>query len=158
MKILVLNAGSSSLKYALYETSPDAVASDSDQLLGEGLVERVTTMPEALKTAFADLTPLLRGEKITGVGHRVVHGATFPGSIVIDAGVEAAIDKLSELAPLHNPRSLAAYRAALAHVPDAIQPFTRHCPGMRMRTRFRPSISPGKRFAVTVSMAFRIGR
>jgi len=120
MKILVLNAGSSSLKYALYETSPDAVASDSDQLLGEGLVERVTTMPEALKTAFADLTPLLRGEKITGVGHRVVHGATFPGSIVIDAGVEAAIDKLSELAPLHNPRSLAAYRAALAHVPDAI--------------------------------------
>ena len=36
MKILVLNAGSSSLKYALYETSPEAIASDSDRLLGEG--------------------------------------------------------------------------------------------------------------------------
>jgi acetate kinase len=120
MKILVLNAGSSSLKYALYETSPEAVASDTDQLIREGLIERVSTMPEALKTAFADLDPVLGGERIAGVGHRVVHGGTFPSAMVIDAGVESAIDKLSELAPLHNPRSLAAIRAARVHVPDAI--------------------------------------
>jgi acetate kinase len=119
MKILVLNAGSSSLKYALYETSPEAIASDSDQLLCEGLVERVTTMSEALKTAFADLTPKLGGEAVTGVGHRIVHGGTFPGSMVIDASVENAIDQLSALAPLHNPRALAAYRAAREHVPHA---------------------------------------
>jgi acetate kinase len=119
MKILVLNAGSSSLKYALYETSPEAAASDSDQLLCEGLVERVTTMPDALKTAFADLTPALGGEAVTGVGHRVVHGGTFPGSMIIDASVESAIDQLSALAPLHNPRALAAYRAAREHVPQA---------------------------------------
>jgi len=119
MKILVLNAGSSSLKYALYETSAEAAASDSDQLLCEGLVERVTVMADALKTAFADLTPKLGGEAVAGVGHRVVHGGTFPGSLVIDASVESAIDKLSALAPLHNPRALAAYRAARVHVPHA---------------------------------------
>lgn len=120
MKILVLNAGSSSLKYALYETSPEATASDSDQLLGEGLVERVTTMEGALASAFHDLRPLLHGETIAGVGHRVVHGGAFPGAMVIDANVEQAIDHLSALAPLHNPRSLAAYRAARVHEPRAV--------------------------------------
>ncbi len=120
MKILVLNAGSSSLKYALYETSPEAAAADSDQLLEEGLIERVTSMPDALKTAFAALTPSLGGETVTGVGHRVVHGGTFPESMIIDTAVEQAIDDLSALAPLHNPRSLAAYRAARELVPDAI--------------------------------------
>ena len=120
MKILVLNAGSSSLKYALYETSPEAVASDSDQLLGEGLIERVAGMSDALKTAFADLGPALGGEAVAGVGHRVVHGGTFPGSMIIDAKVESAIDELSALAPLHNPHSLAAYRAAREHLPNAI--------------------------------------
>jgi acetate kinase len=120
MKILVLNAGSSSLKYALYETSPEAAASDSDQLLGEGLIERVTSMPDALKTAFTALTPALGGEPVSGVGHRVVHGGTFPGSMIIDAAVEHSIDELSALAPLHNPRSLAAYRAAREHVPGAV--------------------------------------
>jgi acetate kinase len=120
MKILVLNAGSSSLKYALYETSPEAAASDSDRLLGEGLVERVTNMSDALKTAFAGLAPALGGQIVTGVGHRVVHGGTFPGSTIIDASVESAIDALSALAPLHNPHSLAAYRAAKEHLPNAI--------------------------------------
>jgi acetate kinase len=119
MKILVLNAGSSSLKYALYETSPEAVASDSDQLLGEGLVERVTSMSDAIKKAFIDLTAALGGEPVTGVGHRVVHGGTFPGSVIINAEVERTIDELSALAPLHNPHSLAAYRAAREHLPNA---------------------------------------
>jgi acetate kinase len=89
-------------------------------LLDEGLVERVTNMPDALKTAFAALAPALGGEAVVGVGHRVVHGGTYPESMVIDAGVESTIDALSELAPLHNPRSLAAYRAARERVPDAI--------------------------------------
>jgi acetate kinase len=120
MKILVLNAGSSSLKYALYETSPEAAASDSDQLLGEGLIERVTSMSDALKTAFSELAPALGGETVTGVGHRVVHGGTFPGSMIIDADVEHAIDELSALAPLHNPHSVAAYRAAREHLPNAV--------------------------------------
>jgi acetate kinase len=120
MKILVLNAGSSSLKYSLYETSPEAAASDTDQLLGEGIVDRVTSMSDALKTAFADLAPALSGDTVDGVGHRIVHGGTFPESVVIDASVDSAIDALGELAPLHNPQCLEAYRAAREHLPGAI--------------------------------------
>ena len=116
MKILVLNAGSSSLKYALYETSPETAASDSDKLLSEGLIERVTSMTDALKAASTSLA----GQTIDGVGHRIVHGGSFPGALVIDANIESAIDDLSALAPLHNPRSLAAYRAAREHWPDAV--------------------------------------
>jgi acetate kinase len=115
MKILVLNAGSSSLKYALYE-----MAGDSESLLGEGLIERVTNMNDALRTTFDALAPALGGEAVAGVGHRVVHGGTFPGSLVIDPEVEKAIDDLSSLAPLHNPHNLAAYRAAKQHLPDAV--------------------------------------
>ncbi len=120
MKILVLNAGSSSLKYALYETSREAAASDSDQLLGEGLIERVTSMADALHTAFAALRPMLGTETIAGVGHRVVHGGDFPNSVVIDTAVEQAIDELSALAPLHNPHNLAAYRAAREYLPNTV--------------------------------------
>jgi acetate kinase len=120
MKILVLNAGSSSLKYALYETSTEAAASDSEQLLGEGEIERLTSMSDALKAAFGALATALGGETVSGVGHRVVHGGTFPRSMIIDAAVEHAIDELSVLAPLHNPHSLAAYRAAREHLPNAI--------------------------------------
>ena len=116
MKILVLNAGSSSLKYALYEMSRD-----SDQLLGEGLVERVTIdVPMRFKLLSRRSHLYLSGEAVAGVGHRVVHGGTFPDSLVIDAEVEKAIDELSALAPLHNPHSLAAYRAARQHLPKAI--------------------------------------
>ncbi len=120
MKILVLNAGSSSLKYALYETSPEAIASDTDRLLGEGLVERVSSMAEALKSAFSALGPVLGGEAVAGVGYRVVHGGMFPGSVVIDAAVEQAIDGLSAMAPLHNPHSLAVIRAGREHLPNAV--------------------------------------
>lgn len=120
MKILVLNAGSSSLKYALYETSAEAIASDSDRLLGESLIERITSMSDALQTAFTDLAPALGGEAVAGVGHRVVHGGTIADSVIIDARIERIIDELSALAPLHNPHSLAAYRAAREHLPNAI--------------------------------------
>ncbi|HEY4084813.1 MAG TPA: acetate kinase, partial [Bryobacteraceae bacterium] len=111
MKILVLNAGSSSLKYALYEMS-----GDSERLLGEGLVERVTNMGDAIRTAF----DALGSRDVAGVGHRVVHGGTIPDSVVIDEAVEKKIDELSSLAPLHNPHNLAAYRAAKQHLPDAV--------------------------------------
>jgi acetate kinase len=119
MKILVLNAGSSSLKYALYETSPEAVAADTDILLGQGNVERVTSMSDALRTAFADLSSALQGETIAGVGHRVVHGGSFPGSMLIDEATEREIEALSALAPLHNPHAVAAIRAAREHLPNA---------------------------------------
>src|ERR1700753_471133 len=97
-----------------------AAASDSGELLGEGTIERVTDMSAALRTAFEKLTPLLGGETVAGVGHRIVHGGTYRDSLRIDTGVEKAIDELSALAPLHNPHNLEAYRAAREHLPDAV--------------------------------------
>lgn len=111
MKILVLNAGSSSLKFNLFDTNPD-----SEQLLEKGEVERVTSMADAIGTVFQRLG----ADSVDAVGHRVVHGGDrFHESVIIDAEVEKAIEDLSVLAPLHNPHNLEAYRAARAHLPGA---------------------------------------
>ena len=116
MKILVLNAGSSSLKYDIFETTPERIAANSDQLLGKGTVERVSSMAEALQSVFAQLGP----GPIEAVGHRIVHGGDrFRESMIIDAAVEKGIDELSALAPLHNPHNLEAVRAAREHMPGA---------------------------------------
>ncbi len=113
MRILVLNAGSSSLKFNLFEMSPD-----SEQRLAKGEVERVSGMEDAIKSVFDQLG----AETVEAVGHRVVHGGDlFHQSVIIDAEVEKGIDELSVLAPLHNPHNLEAYRAARDRLPGAIQ-------------------------------------
>jgi acetate kinase len=118
MKILVLNAGSSSLKYDLFETTPERVASNSDQLLGKGEVERVSSMEDALGSVFGRLG----GAAIEAVGHRIVHGGDlFRESTIVDAAVEKGIDELSALAPLHNPHNLEGIRAARARLPGVPQ-------------------------------------
>jgi acetate kinase len=118
MKILVLNAGSSSLKYDLFETTPERIAANSDQLLGKGTVERVSSMGDALKSVFDQV----KDGPIEAVGHRIVHGGDlFRESVIIDAEVEKGIDELSALAPLHNPHNLEAVRAAREHLPEAKQ-------------------------------------
>ncbi len=70
MKILVLNAGSSSLKFDLWETSPQMIAEGSDRLLAQGAVERVASMSDALDSVFRKLNQL----PVDAVGHRIVHG------------------------------------------------------------------------------------
>jgi len=111
MKILVLNAGSSSLKFNLFETNPD-----SEQALAKGQVERVASMADAIKSMFDQLG----STTVEAVGHRIVHGGDrFHQSVIIDAEVEKQIDELSILAPLHNPHNLEAYRAAREHLPAA---------------------------------------
>jgi acetate kinase len=118
MNILVLNAGSSSLKYDLWETSREAIASRGDRLLAKGGVERVSDIYEALKTVFAQLGDA----RVEAVGHRVVHGGDlFLTSVLIDDEVEKGIEDLSVLAPLHNPRNLDGIRAARRHLPDVPQ-------------------------------------
>ncbi len=108
MKILVLNAGSSSLKFDLWDTDPET-------LILKGEVERVDSMATALNEAFNKIG----AAKIDAVGHRVVHGGDrFLASVIIDAEVEHGIDELSALAPLHNPHNLEAIRAARRHLPD----------------------------------------
>ncbi|MDY5212569.1 acetate/propionate family kinase [Intestinibacter sp.] len=144
MKILVLNCGSSSLKYQLIDMENEAV-------LCIGLVERIgiegsiltqkkdgvegkyikeqqmKDHQDAIKLVLEGvLDPTYGGVKdmneINAVGHRVVHGGEkFASSVIITEEVEEAIRKCSELAPLHNPANLMgidAIKAVLPGVPN----------------------------------------
>lgn len=105
MHILVLNAGSSSLKYQLIDT-----AARPEALLARGAAERITDPAEAVAHVLHSVEAI---GPIHGIGHRVVHGgARFWQSVLIDDAVEQAIDDCGRLAPLHNPHNLACYRAA----------------------------------------------
>jgi acetate kinase len=116
VRILVLNAGSSSLKYELWETSTETIRLNRDVRLSEGAVERVKSMADALETAFSRLD----GVTVEAVGHRIVHGGDrYRASVLIDDRVERDIEQLGELAPLHNPHNLEGIRAARAHLPRA---------------------------------------
>jgi acetate kinase len=113
VRILVLNAGSSSLKYHLFDCT-----ADSEKVIDKGTVERLSNMADALRDVFARID----AGAVEAVGHRVVHGGErFAESVVIDAEVEKEIESLSALAPLHNPHSLEAYRAARERLPGIPQ-------------------------------------
>ncbi|SDQ04000.1 acetate/propionate family kinase [Quadrisphaera sp. DSM 44207] len=117
-RVLVVNAGSSSLKHQLREDGA---------VLARGVVERIGSpqVPDhaaALSAALADLEagPGLAG--LVGVGHRVVHGGTaFTAPALVDDAVEAGIEALSSLAPLHNPPQLAGVRALRRLLPSVPQ-------------------------------------
>ena len=140
MKVLVLNCGSSSVKFQLVETDEDSAAAGSDRALAKGLVENIggtailrceaEGKPEVRETAeilehklavervLALLGPngigvIQNRAEIEAVGHRVVHGGEhFQSSVVIDDAVLRAIEDCFELAPLHNPPNVKGYRAA----------------------------------------------
>ncbi|MDH5642191.1 MAG: acetate/propionate family kinase [Nitrospira sp.] len=113
MNILVLNCGSSSIKYQLLDTG-------SVQPLAKGVVERVTE--SEFKAALTTITAGFQNAKIDAVGHRVVHGGgLFHDAREIDAEVINAIRACIPLAPLHNPANLAGIEAALALWPDLPQ-------------------------------------
>jgi acetate kinase len=106
VRILVVNAGSSSLKLRLLD-GHDAVAWSADLPAPRGEVDA-----GAIRDALSDVGP------IDAVGHRIVHGGTDYGSAVrITPGVEAKLAALSDLAPLHQPKSLAALAAVSAALP-----------------------------------------
>ncbi|MCI8327851.1 MAG: acetate kinase [Lachnospiraceae bacterium] len=138
MNILVINCGSSSLKFQLID-------SDSEQVLAKGLCERIgidgrlvyqaaggekeiteVSMPthtEAVKLVLDALINPNTGaikslEEIDAVGHRVVHGGEeFTTSILIDEEVIQAVESVSDLAPLHNPANLIGIRACQQLMP-----------------------------------------
>jgi acetate kinase len=132
MKILVLNCGSSTLKFQLIEILEPG---QSERKLARGIVDRIGSRAsyrfsadgaelEATSTAVADheqavrlvidwlrATPELKS--IDAVGHRVVHGGDrFTTSVLIDDAVIGALEALCEIAPLHNPAALSGIRAA----------------------------------------------
>ena len=101
MIILVLNSGSSSIKYKLFD-----ISDNSEKLLDKGLVERIGLKIPSHKEALEGILNKV-GSKIDAVGHRVVHGGDrFSKSVLIDEDVIKAIEDFTELAPLHNPPSL----------------------------------------------------
>ncbi|WP_062076872.1 acetate kinase [Demequina globuliformis] len=114
---LVLNCGSSSIKYQVVDTT-------KDEPLTVGLVERVTNHAEGVQEIIASLEAPGSGVNVsdlTVVGHRVVQGgAEFSAPTIIDDEVEKKIAMLATLAPLHNPPNLAgisAARHAFPHLP-----------------------------------------
>jgi acetate kinase len=142
MRILVLNCGSSSLKFRLLEVGRKP--GDANRVLVNGAVKGIggtgslelsaegqpkskTSKPvfehtQAIQWMFEGLGQLSGGEdhsiellQVDAVGHRVVHGGEkFSAATIIDEAVEKEIDELIELAPLHNPACLAGIRGARA--------------------------------------------
>lgn len=140
MKILSVNAGSSSLKFQLYEMPEEKV-------LISGLMERIgignsfytikvngekikkevelNNHEEAFETLVKELEAnhvVSSLDEIKGIGHRVVQGGDyFDKTVVIDDGVLSKIEELSSLAPLHNPAAVTGIKAAMDVFPNAIQ-------------------------------------
>lgn len=143
MKVLVVNCGSSSLKYQLFNMEDESV-------LAKGLVDRIglpgsvlnhqpTAKPKvsltaeienhtiAIKMVLEALADSEHGvvsciEEIDAIGHRVVHGAEkFSDSVLISPAVLAALDEFTELAPLHNPPNIDGINACAAILPKVPQ-------------------------------------
>jgi acetate kinase len=124
MLILVLNAGSSTLKYSLHRfdrQDPDGrrVAKGAVEQIGEG---EVPDHARAFDIAAGRLAGELGGQGIDAVGHRVVHGGErFRAPALIDNEVTRAIERLNPLAPLHNPPGVLCIRAATRRWPKVPQ-------------------------------------
>lgn len=143
MKILVLNCGSSSLKYQLFDMEGEVV-------LAKGLCERIGIEGSRLKHQPTDKEDVVFNDylenhdvavskvmdaltnpvygvvksmtEINAVGHRVVHGGEyFSSSVIIDDAVKEALEKCSELAPLHNPANLVGIAACERIMPGVPQ-------------------------------------
>ena len=142
MNVLVINCGSSSIKYQLFDMP-------QEDLLAKGLVEKVGEVKsvithqhkgsefksdalvpnheEGMKLVMKTLTDKDTGaisdiSRIDAVGHRVVHGGeSFSGSVRITKDVMETIEEYADLAPLHNPPNLAGIRAISSILPDVVQ-------------------------------------
>ena len=105
-RVLVVNAGSSSLKLRVLDRA-DAVTAGADLP-----APRVAADDSQIKSAIASLGP------VDAVGHRIVHGGTlYTGPVQVDDQVRRRLESLTDLAPLHQPKSLAALDAVQAALP-----------------------------------------
>jgi acetate kinase len=122
--VLVINSGSSSLKFKLVDPdSGQAHEGGGIQQIGEPS-SRVGDHEEALRLAFHQMAEEgvdLKSCGLLAVGHRVVHGGKkFYKPTLLDDGVVAEIEKLSELAPLHNPPAVRGITVARKLLPDVL--------------------------------------
>jgi len=128
MRLLTINAGSSSLKFAAFRLERAPVCEMRGQLSGIGQgqakLSGVDWPTDNLKLEnHRDAVALLLDRlEVAAVGHRVVHGGTrFTAPVKIDAATLAALRDLSPLAPLHQPHNVAAIEAVAAALPDVPQ-------------------------------------
>ena len=140
--ILVLNAGSSSLKFSVFELLSDSTLSQkiTGQVEGIGTAPHLKVKDNNGQTlidvnwqlaevanhvqALQHITDFLRNNsnRLVGVGHRVVHGGPdYSSPLLITAEVLDNLDSITYLAPLHNPHNLAAIRAMRQECPDLPQ-------------------------------------
>jgi acetate kinase len=106
LRILVVNAGSSSLKLRVLGDGDEIIAT-ADLPAPRGTADKATI--EAALTSFG---------QIDAAGHRIVHGGTiYRGPVIIDAAVRQRLEALTDLAPLHQPKSLDALDAVQAALP-----------------------------------------
>lgn len=140
MKVLVINCGSSSLKYQLLDMSNENLIAIGNcerigidgsfikhETEGQGAVKELIDIPDH-KVAFAQVMKKLTTgdtkcienmDEIAAVGHRVVHGGEkFSASVIITDAVKAAIEECSEIAPLHNPPNLIGINACEELMPN----------------------------------------
>src|SRR5712691_2204548 len=112
-QVLILNAGSSSLKWLVLETDSETVRQEgAASWAGQEQGRHEREIGAALERVTA----------IDAIGHRVVHGGRrFQQAVLVDDNVRQAIRELAELAPLHNPVALAGIDAATARFPDVPQ-------------------------------------
>jgi acetate kinase len=144
MKILVINCGSSSVKFKVFEMP-------EEKILAEGIVEKIgeevslfsyetagkkffSKKPVQVKNHEESLQVIARAlvdnetgivkdvSEIKGVGHRVVHGGEgFDNSVVINDEIIQKIEDYVTLAPLHNPHNLSGIRASMKYFPESLQ-------------------------------------
>ncbi len=146
MKVLVLNCGSSSVKFQVIETSLEMIEADTDRMLARGGVEKIGLSDSRLAMEVPDRKPyqeiaeilehraavervlkvlthpehgvLANVGEIEAVGHRMVHGGEkFASSVRVTPEVEAMIEECVVLAPLHNPHNLRGLTAARSLLP-----------------------------------------
>ena len=140
MKILVLNCGSSSIKYKLYNMDDKSVIAaggiekvglnDSFLKIKQPVAETITTpVPThdvGVELIFNILTDPVKGvigslDEINAVGHRIAHGGKFTKSLELTPEVLTEWKKYEDLAPLHNPAHLKGINAVTAHLPKVKQ-------------------------------------
>lgn len=149
MHVLVLNAGSATLKFQVVRTDAERIAENRDEKLARGTIERIggeavitvrgaDGMAARRTAALRDMraavewvvawvtseegaTGLTSRSELHAVGHRVVHGGEqFARSVLVTPAVSRAIEDMIEFAPLHNPHNLAGIQAAQRALGDGV--------------------------------------
>ena len=109
--VLAVNAGSSSLKLALVEGEQQLTSAAAK--LAEG-----SSVPELVEPLLREVTAQIGLDKVSAIGHRIVHGGALKHSVRFDAASEQALEAASALAPLHNPPALAVLRKLKSLLPN----------------------------------------